>query len=117
MARFCFDLDGTICHTRKMDQAYIDVKPIDGMVDLIRRLYDAGHYIIIYTARNMETHNGNIGKITAIQVPIITEWLHKWDIPFDELYVGKPLADYYIDDKGVTFTDISTLTRDLGLDE
>ena len=99
--RFCFDLDGTLCETRKLGQEYRDVAPIEDMCALIRRLYEEGHYIIIYTARNMVTYAGNIGEIVANQVPVIIEWCKVHNIPYHELIVGKPHADFFIDDKGV----------------
>lgn len=99
--RFCFDLDGTLCETRKIGQEYSDVQPISHMCDMVRRLYEDGHYIIIYTARNMVTYAGNIGEIIANQVPVIIEWMNRHNVPYHELIVGKPHADYFIDDKGV----------------
>lgn len=98
---FCFDLDGTICETREPGQQYPDVAPIPHMCELVRKLYREGHYVIIYTARNMVTFKANVGLITAHQVPVIQEWLKKHDVPYHELIVGKPHADYFIDDKGV----------------
>jgi len=81
----------------------------------LQKIDEDGHYIIIYTARNMETYQGNMGKITAYQVPIIIEWLRTWKIPFDEVIVGKPLADFYIDDKAVEFRTVALLKEDLGI--
>lgn len=106
--RFCFDLDGTLCRSREENQEYKDVEPIKGMCALVRRLKCSGHYIIIYTARNMVTFDGNVGKIIKHQVPIIQEWLKKHDVPYDELVVGKPHADYFVDDKGVNPLTLST---------
>ena len=49
--RFCFDLDGTLCYTRKEDEHYSDVEPIPGAIETVQRLKAEGHYIIIMTAR------------------------------------------------------------------
>ena len=103
--KFCFDLDGTICHTKQLNQKYIDVLPIKGAVETLQQLKSNGHYIIIYTARNMLTYNNNIGKIIANQSRVVINWLETHNIPFDELHFGKPLADFYIDDKGVKFSN------------
>ena len=97
--RFCIDLDGTICKNKTEDQNYQDVEPIEGAVDTLKNLKSEGHYIIIYTARNMKTFNNNLGKIIANQSKIVIDWLAKYEIPYDELHFGKPVADYYIDDK------------------
>ena len=104
-SKFCFDLDGTICHTKQKNQNYIDVLPIKGAVETIQQLKSNGHYIIIYTARNMLTYNNNIGKIIANQSGIVIKWLELHEIPYDELHFGKPLADFYIDDKGIKFNN------------
>ena len=101
--KFCFDLDGTICSIKKDGENYIDLLPIPGAVETLKKLKQDGHYIIILTARNMVTHNCNIGKIIAYQSPIVIEWLKKHQIPFDELHFGKPVADFYVDDKGLNF--------------
>jgi capsule biosynthesis phosphatase len=105
MLRIAVDLDGTICETKKEGQTYESVKPLPLAAITLRNLKLEGYYIVIYTARNMLTYNNNVGKIIAVQVPIITKWLQEHDIPYDELVVGKPNVDYFIDDKGITFTD------------
>jgi len=103
--RFCFDLDGTLCHVKRGGEEYINVKPIEGAVETLQRLKKEGHYIIIMTARNMLTYNSNLGKIIANQSPIVIEWLNKHNIPYDELHFGKPVADFYVDDKAVKLED------------
>jgi capsule biosynthesis phosphatase len=111
--KICFDLDNTLCENRLSDQAYIDVPPKPGAVEYLKELKQKGYYIIIHTARNMLTYNNNLGQIIANQAPIVIEWLKKHDITYDELLFGKPLADYYVDDKAVTFTDFKTLKKQL----
>lgn len=111
--RFCFDLDGTLCYTRKEDEHYSDVEPIPGAIETVQRLKAEGHYIIIMTARNMVTHNNNIGKIIANQCPIVVEWLDRHGIPYDELHFGKPVADFYVDDKAVKLEDWNTFNKTL----
>ena len=101
--KFCIDLDGTICYTKKPDESYPDVEPIPGAIEALQELHKNGHYIIICTARNMVTHNNNLGKIIANQASIVIDWLKKHNIPYDELHFGKPVADYYIDDKAFKF--------------
>jgi len=113
--RICFDLDNTICENKKPGEEYQDVLPKPGAVEYLKELKSNGHYIIIYTARNMVTHNNNLGKILAIQAPIVIDWLKKYDIPYDELLFGKPHADYFVDDKGITFTNFETLKKHLNI--
>ena len=60
----------------------------------------------------MKTHNGNVGKLLA-DIGIITfETLKKFDIPYDEIYFGKPYADLYIDDLAISA--YSDLDKELG---
>lgn len=101
--RYCFDIDGTIAELRQIGESYADVKPKEGAVEFLKKLNEEGHYIILYTARNMETYSGNLGKINVAQGPILYEWLEKYEIPYNEIYFGKPSADVYIDDKGLKF--------------
>jgi len=107
--RYCFDIDGTIAELRKEKQFYSEVKPKPGAVETLKRLNEEGHYIILYTARNMESFSGNLGKINAVQGPLLFNWLEKYEIPYDEIYFGKPSADVYIDDKGLKFESWETL--------
>ena len=60
----------------------------------------------------MKTHSGNVGKLLA-DIGIITfETLKKFDIPYDEIYFGKPYADFYIDDLAISA--YSNLDKELG---
>jgi capsule biosynthesis phosphatase len=104
LKRICVDFDGTICETKKPGQSYTDVLPLPGAIESLKELKSKGYEIVIHTARNMATHSNNVAKVTAVQAPIIIEWCKKWDCPFDELFFGKPHVDFFIDDKGITFT-------------
>lgn len=113
MKRYCFDLDGTICHHKLPGESYADVLPMPRAVEFIKELKSFGNYIIISTARNMATYNNNVGKVIANQAPIVIDWLKKWEIPYDELHFGKPNADYFIDDKAIAFVDFESLKKTL----
>ncbi len=101
--RICIDLDGVICQLREENQSYQDLEPVEGAVEAVRKLKEQGHYIIIYTARRMRTHNGNVGRIVADVGKITLDWLDKYRIPYDEIVFGKPWADVYIDDNALRF--------------
>lgn len=111
--RICVDLDGTICYTKKDLERYEDVLPLPGAVETLWELKNRGYYIIIATARNMRTYNGNIGQVLKAQSGIITDWLRKFNIPYDELYFGKPHVDYFVDDKGLQFHSWEQIKNDL----
>lgn len=101
--RIVVDLDGTICEIREGNQQYSDVEPIPGAIESLKLLKKAGHDIIIYTARNMKTYNGNTGKVIANIGLITLCWLEKYKVPYDEIVFGKPQGDLYIDDLAIPF--------------
>ena len=49
----------------------------------------------------MRTHNGNVGAVIADIGPVTFASLAKYDIPYDEIFFGKPWAHVYIDDLAV----------------
>lgn len=107
---YVFDLDGTICTEKEKGTHYsyfADAKPIMPVIEKMRKLHDNGNKIIISTARHMGTTNGNIGLINARVSHLTIEWLNKHKVPYDEVYFGKPLGDYYIDDRAMTLEEFN----------
>ena len=101
---FCFDIDGTICPIKKKEEAYIDLVPYPEMVSKIREYKECGAKIVLFTSRNMNSYNGNIGMINANTAKVLLQWLDKWDIPYDEIIYGKPWPGhkgFYVDDRTV----------------
>jgi capsule biosynthesis phosphatase len=111
--RIAIDLDGTICSIKDSDQSYNDVQPLPGAAEKIRQLRAAGHYIVIQTARNMATCDGNLGKVIKNVGLTTMAWLAKHGIEYDELYFGKPNAELYIDDRGIRFVSWEDITPEL----
>ncbi len=103
--RYCFDLDNTLVTYPKVKGDYTTVEPIEQNIKFLQYLKKFGNYIIISTARRMKTHNGNVGKVVGDIGLITLETLKKFNIPYDEIYFGKPYADYYIDDNAVSAYD------------
>lgn len=99
--RFCFDLDNTLVSYPKKEGDYQSVTPIEHNIRYLRFLKSLGHTIIIYTARRMRTYSGNTGSVLANVGKITLDTLDKFDIPYDEIYFGKPYAHFYIDDCGI----------------
>jgi capsule biosynthesis phosphatase len=99
--KICFDVDGTLCPIKDKFQEYNTLEPFPGIVDKIKELKSLGYLIVISTARNMRYYNGNVGEINHKTLPGLLVWLEKWEIPFDEVLVGKPHCIFYIDDKAV----------------
>ena len=110
--RYCFDLDNTLVSFPRVDKDYTTVKPIQENINFLKYLKKLGNVIIIYTARRMQTHNGNEGKILADIGKLTFDTLDKFDIPYDEIYFGKPNADFYIDDLAIS--SYENLEKELG---
>lgn len=103
--RICIDLDGTICTIRQDGETYADVRVKPGAAEMIKKLHDAGHTIVINTARNMGSTGHNVGRALKNVGKITLEWLDKNGIIYDEIFFGKPNADITIDDRVVRFQD------------
>ncbi|KAJ2989776.1 hypothetical protein HDV02_004775, partial [Globomyces sp. JEL0801] len=99
--RFCFDLDGTLVTFPKIEKDYDSCEAIPHNVKLVQELHAAGHHIIIQTARRMKTHSGNVGGVLKDIGPITFRTLERLNIPYDEIFFGKPWAHVYVDDLAV----------------
>ena len=101
---FVFDIDGTICPIKTSEEKYEDIVPYPEIVEKIRYYKQNGARIILFTSRNMNTYKGNLGAINKNTARILLEWLDKWEIPYDEIYYGKPWPGhkgFYVDDRAV----------------
>lgn len=99
--RICFDFDNTLVSYPTIPGDYYSVKPITRNINFVKLLKELGHTIIIYTARRMRTHGGNVGAVMADISKVTFDTLDKFDIPYDEVYFGKPYANFYVDDLAV----------------
>ena len=84
---------------------YKDLEPIPEVVDRLCEYHEKGWYIIICTARQERTWEGNIGGRTAFMLPVLIDWLKKHQIPYDEIRIDKPwhgFSGFWVDDKTVT---------------
>lgn len=95
--RVCVDLDGTICELTA-DGDYANARPVPGAREALAELRRRGAYIIIYTARRMRTHDGDVGKVIEEIGDLTRAWLRRHAIAYDEIVFGKPYAQIYIDD-------------------
>jgi CMP-N-acetylneuraminic acid synthetase len=100
--QFVFDIDGVIALKRE-DLDYGQALPNERMIAIVNRLYDMGNRIVLFTAR---------GYVTGIDWrPITEKQMKDWGVKYHELKMGKPNADFYIDDK---FLDMNFLYREFG---
>lgn len=98
------DVDGTLCPVKEPGQNYADLPANTEMVAALCRYHADGFRIVIQSARNMRTYDGNIGEINCNTLPVLIDWLQAHEIPFDEIHVAKPWAGqtgFYIDDRAV----------------
>lgn len=105
------DLDGTI--SIDSGKGYSEAIPNVALIQKLRNYRDNGFSITVYTARNMRTFNGNVGKINVHTLPVIMDWLNKHDVPFDEVLVGKPWCGFdgfYVDDRAVRPSEFVEMT-------
>lgn len=101
---FVFDIDGTLCPVKKKDEKYEDLVPFSEMVDKLKYYKENGAKIVLYTARNMNSYNGNLGLINKHTAAVLTAWLKKWEIPYDEIVYGKVWPGhkgFYVDDRTI----------------
>ncbi len=98
---YLFDLDNTLCITKKNKEGnwdYLNAEPIDERIRYVNKLYDFGHKIIIDTARGCVSKK-NWHEKTYNQ-------LMSFGLKFHELRTGvKYNFDYSIDDKAFNSED------------
>ena len=107
--RYCVDIDGTIC-TPTVGRDYHKAEPWKNRIKVLNKLYDEGNYIIYFTARAMgrfsdQPHSIASVSAEAVLFDLTKQQLDDWGVKYHELIMGKPHADYFIDDKA--WTDVS----------
>lgn len=95
------DLDGVLC----TEEAYLErplAKPIDGAREALAELRAAGYIVVIYTARGWGEYR------------VAKRWLDDHGFVCDGLHMGKPVADLWIDDRAVRFTNWKDVLGQIG---
>ena len=74
----------------------------------INTLYENGNNIVYFTARGMGSNKND--RATAIEkwFDFTKKQLDSWGAKYNELILGKPSADFYIDDKNISLIDFFT---------
>lgn len=106
MRTWVFDLDGTICTQERMG-TYQNALPRKKVIEKMDVLKIMGDRIVIFTARGMCTFKGDIELVEKNMRPLTEKWLKDNNVPYDELILGKPLGDVYVDDKGMHVDDFA----------
>jgi len=89
----CVDIDGVLATTTVPPGRYPDAEPIHDAIAAVNGLFDAGHEIVLFTAR---------GSSSGLDWQDVTErQMREWGVRYHRLMFGKPGADYYVDDKAL----------------
>lgn len=95
------DLDGVLC----TEEVFLErplAQPIAGAREALQKLRAAGYIVVIYTARGWGEYR------------VAKQWLDDHGFEYDGLQMGKPVADVWIDDRAIRFTDWDGVLRQLG---
>jgi len=106
MKNIVCDFDDTLSFTT--DRDWDNAKPNKTLIAKLNALFDNGYNITILTAR------GNLSCKSRSEADKkyraqIEKWLAKNNVKYNNLSFDKLLADYYIDDKGITPNDFVKL--------
>lgn len=91
--RIAFDLDGTVVRNGTVENKFLDAEVDQLMLELVNSLYDDGHEIYFFTARDQyyqaETE----------------EWLREKGFKFHYCIFSKPFYHIFIDDRALGWKD------------
>lgn len=114
MKKIIIDLDGTLT-VEDTNLPYDEKLPQEDVIQKLRIYKELGFTIVIHSARNMRTYEGNIGKINVHTLPKILKWLTLHSVPFDEVVIGKPWCGeegFYVDDRAIRPNEFILLSPD-----
>ena len=111
--KIVIDLDDTISITE--NGKYLESIPNLQVVEKLREYKELGYDIVIHSSRNMRTYNNNIGEINVHTLPVVIDFLNKYNIPYDQIIMGKPWLGYggfYVDDKSIRPSEFVNKTEE-----
>jgi capsule biosynthesis phosphatase len=97
------DVDDTLT-INSSSKDYQNKLPRLDVIEKLNEYREKGYEVIIYSARNMNTYNGDVSKILKNTLPILTEWLDINNVKFDGIIMGKPWCGhggFYLDDRAI----------------
>ena len=100
MKIYCIDIDGTLFDSEHPE--YIVKSYKKEMIAKVNALYDSGNYIKLFTARGSGTGRSWVEHTNG--------QLKQYGVKFHELIFGKPFADYYVDDRNMSFEEFLKCT-------
>lgn len=111
--KIVIDLDDTISITE--NGKYTESIPNLPVVEKLREYKSLGYEIVIHSSRNMRTYNYNLGEINVHTLPVVLDFLNRYDIPYDQVIMGKPWTGYggfYVDDKSIRPSEFVNMTEE-----
>lgn len=96
--RIVCDFDDTLAYHQGRD--FDNAIPNMDLIKKLNDLYDQGWQIDIFTARGSISCNTREEARQKYEASM-TAWLQKYNVKYNLLSFDKPLAAYYIDDKGI----------------
>ena len=93
MKTLVIDIDGTIC-SQENPENYKDAIPKVDVIDSINKYYENGYIIIFYTARHITRRE------------LTENWMNENGVKYHYISYGKPVGDFYIDDKNRSINDM-----------
>jgi len=106
------DFDRTIHDNDAIPEGRKMGPPKAGAVEALTKLKELGHTIIIHTCR------ANDGSAAIV---VVDKWMKYFNIPYDYVWPYsdhnqvKPVADAYIDDKGIRFHNWNQVMSELNI--
>ncbi len=97
------DFDGVLHNEHNVAPGYKMGTPITGALAAVELLKQQGHELVIYSCRGNEPRS-----LRAMQ-----DWLKYFRFPAMRVAIGKPNADYYIDDRAIKFIDWAQVIGEL----
>lgn len=93
--RIACDFDG-VCHDpTNVPKGYKLGQPIKGAQKALQGLKEQGAIIVIHT----------VWADTEARCEAISKWMRYFNIPYDFITNQKPVADAYLDNLGIRFSD------------
>jgi hypothetical protein len=92
---YIFDLDGVLCNNTY--GKYYNATPYPKRIKKVNKLKKQSNTIIIWTSR---------GSTTGFNWEAFTiKQLRDWGVQYDELRLGKPQYDIFVDDRAINSKD------------
>ncbi len=102
---FVVDIDGVVAQLSPNNDYNLS-EPNQTVIDAVNKLYEAGHQIVLFTAR---------GSMTGIDWTDVTSGqMQRWGVKHHELRLGKPAANFYVDDRNLSvheFVEMSNIEK------